>query len=500
MSPDQLSLGQLLTRAAERAPDRPALIHDSGTLTWAQVDEAAWRAATLLADLGLGPGQTLGLCTSKRPELVVAFLAAARLGALVAPINFKQRPHQVARQLEVGQVRALLLEASLDEVPEPGRAAIGERVLYVGPAGSWSGHTWDQVLTAPRASLPEVDPHTPVYLNFTSGTSGEPKAAVQTHAHIGWNALSGVEGLGFSEDDVFMGMFSVFSHPHEVFHRSLWVAGTAVLSDTLSPRIAASIIEEHGVTWMMAVPSFYELMAAHLRRGRHDLSSLRVLEAGGAWTPPDARVRIEAALGARFQPVWGSTEAAGAALSAPADHSIDATGRAITHYQARVTTPEGTEAAPGQTGELWLRGPAVCSSYLGNDQATAQTFVDGWYRTGDLFHHDGAGWLHFEGRRSEMMKVGGIRVFPLEIERVLLAHPLVEEVVVVRARERLRGEVPRAVLRLTPDARLSPDELKRWCRDHLADYKVPRIVEIRGEIPKLPNGKIDRKAVAEEQA
>jgi len=476
-------------------------VHASGTRTWAELDAEVDRAAAVLADMGLGRGQTLGLCTSKRPEVVTAFLAAARLGALVAPVNFKHRPPRVAAQLAVGQVRALLLEAGLDEAPSLGMEAIGDRVLYLGEAGRWSERTWHAVEGASPAPLPEVRPDEPVYLNFTSGTTGEPKAAVQTHAHILYNALSGVEGLGFGQRDVFMGMFSVFSHPHEIFHRSLWVAGTAVILDTLSPRTAALAIEEHGVTWMMAVPSFYQLMAAHLGQGRYDLSSLRVLEAGGAWVAPDARERIEATLGGRLVPVWGSTEACGAALAlAPEHRTEDATGRALPHYEARVFGEDGQAVEVGTTGELWLRGPAVSTTYLGNEAATASAFAGGWYHTGDWFHRDADGLLHFEGRRSDMMKVGGIRVFPLEIERVLLACPEVAEAVVVCATERLRGEVPRAVVRPAGGVDLGVSEVKRWCREHLPDYAVPRIVEIRDSIPKLPNGKIDRKAVSEERA
>ena len=158
-------------------------------------------------------------------------------------------------------------------------------------------------------------------------------------------------------------------------------------------------------------------------------------------------------------------------------------------------TETGAEAAPGEPGELWIRGPSVVSHYVNMPDESAAQFQDGWYATSDLVTRDEDGFVYFTGRRSEMLKIGGIRVFPLEIEQVIQQHPDVRDVVVVRAEERLRGEIARAIVTTRSGSTLTARSVQAYCRDRMALYKVPRIVEFWSEIPKIPNGKIDKRAV-----
>ena len=167
----------------------------------------------------------------------------------------------------------------------------------------------------------------------------------------------------------------------------------------------------------------------------------------------------------------------------------------IPGYEARIVGEDGRDVEVGDTGELWMKGPAVVSGYVNQPEETAAQFQGGWYATRDLVHADSDGFIYFSGRKSEMLKIGGIRVFPLEIEKALMAHPEVRNVVVVRAEERVRGEIARAIVQRVPGSTLDVRAVQAWCRSHLATYKVPRIVEFWRTIPTLPNGKIDKKAV-----
>lgn len=475
------TLGTLLRERARVDGTRPALIGAGQRLTWAELDAEADRVAARLVHLGLRPGDVLGLATAKRPEVVVTFLAAARAGVVVAPVNHKLLPEGVTSQLADAGVTALLAEPALAWVAELAAARVGARLL-------WVDDTWDR--TAPHVDLPAVAPDDVVYLNTTSGTTGEPKAALTTHAQILANARITSAGLGFGVDEVFLGMFSVFTHPHELFHRPLLTGAATVILDSLSPRVVAQTIAAHRVTWMMAVPSFYEMILDHADPGL-DLGSLRVLEAGGAVLHPDTVARLESSFAARVLPVWGSTETSGVALRAGADGHA----RVLPGYAARVVDAEGQPCPPGARGELQIQGPALVSGYRGRPEATAAVFRDGWYATGDVFTALPDGSLRFEGRATHMMKVGGIRVYPLEIERALVLHPDVLEAVVVAAHERIRGEVPRAIVRLAPDAAVGPRVLRRWCRQHLPTYKVPRTIEVWEAIPRLASGKVDLEAV-----
>jgi long-chain acyl-CoA synthetase len=295
-------------------------------------------------------------------------------------------------------------------------------------------------------------------------------------------------------------MFSVFAHPHELFHRSILVGGAFVILDTLSPRVVAQAVEQFRVRWMMAVPSFYEMLLDHGGPGepigRHDLSSLRVLEAGGAYVGAQALARMEARFDARFMPVWGCTEATGVALANGPHERVDgATGRPVEGYEIRVVDDRGRDVEVGSMGEMILRGPSMTQEYIGNEEETQALYQDGWYHTQDLVRCDDEGWFHFVGRKSEMLKIGGIRVYPLEIEKVLKDHPDIRDAVVVRAEERVRGEVARAVVSVAYGSTVDVRTLQTYCRERLAVYKVPRIVEFWREIPKMPNGKIDKQAV-----
>jgi long-chain acyl-CoA synthetase len=504
----ELTLGQILRAVAERQPEAPALLSFDRSFTWADLDAEVDRVAAFLAHAGLVPRSVLGLLCTKRPELVTVFLAVTRLGAIVAPVNHKLLTAQVADQLGTAGITHVLTERGFEDLifelrRDHGLLRSPGALIYAGPVGSEGAWSLDDAaLLDQDPPAWEGRPDTPCYLNYTSGTTGRPKGALTTHANIVYNALSGVEGLGFTGRDVFFGMFSVFSHPHEIFHRSLLVGGAFVVVDTLSPRVVCETVERFRVTWMMAVPSFYALMLDQGgvgAQGRYDLSSLRVLESGGAWVGAHAIEEMEARFpGATFMPVWGSTETTGVALAmAPGQPRCPgATGKPAPTYSIRVVDASGCTVPDGQEGEMWVSGPAVTRGYVEMPEETATLFRDGWYRTEDWVRRDEEGFIHFLGRQSDMIKVAGIRVYPLELERVLAAHPGVADAVVVRAEERLRGEVPRAVIRALAGFDLTADDLRAWCRTRLPAYKQPRIIEVWPEIPRLPNGKVDRKAIA----
>ena len=505
-----LPLGEVLRQTAARLPDRVAMIGAARQWTWRELDEAVDQAALLFESCGIGPGDPVGFLLSKRPEVVIGFLACARMGALQTPINFKLPLESVRDLIRTAGVRALLSEPDLQDLAEQLRADVPGPLLTVDGSGPLD-------LSAMRAFAGQrsgfkATADTPCYLNYTSGSTGRPKGALTTHRNILVNAVATIEGLGFTEDDTYLGMFSVFAHPHELFHRSILLGGAFVVIDSLNPRIIAEVIARHRVRWMMAVPSFYEMLLEAQESRAHDhpappLTSLRVLESGGAYVSPDMLVRMERRFNAIFLPVWGSTETTGVAIGMRADQPRrpGSTGMAVPGYDLRICYEEGhpregQEADTGDVGELFVRGGAVALGYIGQPAETAAHFRDGWYGTRDLMRRDADGYIWFTGRRSEMLKIGGIRVFPLEIEQVLLTHPAIRNAVVVRAEERLRGEVARAIIEPHPDgARPGPAltvrAVQAWCRERLALYMVPRIVEFWDDIPKLPNGKIDKKAI-----
>jgi long-chain acyl-CoA synthetase len=505
------TLSAVLAETVARVPDARALLSDERCLTWAELSDEAGRVAALLLSIGIRSGDVIGFAIDKKPEVVVGFLAAARIGAIMAPINFKLHHDRIEDQFRTSNITAILTQADRRGMMASIAAVLPEpaRRIYVGAPGPEGTTHYDAHRDlSPIGEQPGITPDTPCYYNYTSGTTGRPKGAVTTHRHILVNAVATIEGLGFTESDIFLGMFSVFAHPHELFHRSIVVGGAFAILDSISPRRIAEAVASFKVTWMMAVPSFYEMMLDYAAprdgreadlTGRHDLSSLRILESGGAYVGAETMERMEALFGATFLPVWGCTEATGVGIAngPGAWRKPGATGRPVPGYEVRAVDDAGNDVAPGSIGELLLRGPALAAGYVNQPEETAEAFIDGWYHTSDLIIIDEDGFIQFAGRRSEMLKIGGIRVYPLEIETALKSHPEVRDVVVVRAEERLRGEIARAVVQVEPGSRLTVRDVQAWCRQHLASYKVPRIVEFWAEIPKLPNGKIDKRAVTD---
>ncbi len=500
------TLGDALASTAARLPDRPALLSEERELTWSALDREVNRLAHLLLSMGVGKGDAIGFLIHKRPEVVTGFLAAARIGAVMVPVNFKLAPEALRSLFESAAIRAIFLEAA----HEPLLAHLGElrpppaRILAVAGPLAGGGVAYEASAGHPETP-PELDvsPEDPCYYNYTSGTTGRPKGAVTTHHNVLANAVSTIEGLGFGEDDVFLGMFSVFSHPHELFHRSILTGGAFAIVDSFSPRVILEAVARWRVRWMMAVPSFYEMMLDHgdarAREGLEspDTSCLRVLEAGGAYVGAETMARMEERFpGATFVPVWGSTEATGVAIAnGPGLRRPGATGRIMPGYHFRVVDEDGAPVAPGEIGELTLSGASLARGYIRNPEESAALFVDGWYHTRDLVRVDEEGWIYFTGRRSEMLKIGGLRVYPLEIEEAIRKHPEVRDVVVVGANDRVRGEMARAIVTTTPGSALDVRGVRHWCRASLATYKVPRVVEFWAELPRLPNGKVDKRAV-----
>ena len=500
------TLGDVLRQTAARVPDQPALLSEQGTWSWSALDREVDRVAARLQEAGVSPGQAVGFMINKRAEVVIGFLAVARVGAIVAPVNFKLHAEQLVDQFATAHIRTVLVQAEFDDLLFHLLPFIVDRkrLIYVGGPGRHEGQVWEGEATAPPAVAAPILADDACYYNYTSGTTGRPKGAVTTHRQILENAAATITSLGFRDEDVFLGMFSVFAHPHELFHRSLLTGGAFAILDSLSPRVIAQAVERYRVSWMMAVPSFYEMMLDYVaprgsgERAPHlaDVSSLRVLESGGAYVSAETLARMESAFGCLFLPVWGCTEASGVALANGPDHRVPgATGRLVDGYEMCVVGLDGQDLPVGEVGELLVRGPAVVERYVNAPDESSRHFIDGWYHTADLVRLDAQGFVHFAGRRSEMLKIGGIRVYPLEIEVVLKEHPEVVEAVVVRAEDRLRGEVARAVIATVPGSALSGRDAQAWCRDRLAGYKVPRLIEFWSEVPKLPNGKVDKKAV-----
>ncbi|MDP2315800.1 MAG: AMP-binding protein [Pseudomonadota bacterium] len=485
----RLTLDATLRLHAERRPDHVAILDRDRRVTWAELETTVARMASGLQAHGLRPGGHVLAFPQRTWELPALFLATARAGGIYTPIDGAD-PARIEHVIRRGGVDLAFApkDAEADVAArilgDPGRVIRGEAALLQLTHG------------APGALPPSTDPDRPCYVNFTSGSTSMPKGAPTTHANVQWNTRAVLDVFPFTEDERFLCLFAPYSHPHEHFARTLATGGTAVMLDTLRPRTVIRTLQDHAVTWVFAIPSVFDLLLTQVVPG-DTFPALRYCEAGGAVVPPELVRRVEGALGCQFIPIWGCTETTGVVLHVPPwepERRLEMLGKPVAHYEVKVID---TDEATG-VGELCVRGGAVVAGYPERPDATAEKFKDGWYHTGDLVREEDNGYLRFLGRREEMIKVGGVKVYLLDIERTIAAIPGVKQVVVVPARDPLRGEVPRAVIVPLPGAALSREDILSHCRKALPASMVPRIVEFRDELPAFPSGKLNKRAIVEQ--
>ena len=495
-------LADILSRAAARYGDKPALVTDTRTLSYTELDTLSDRVAAALAARDIAPGDRVSLYSQNRWEWIVAYHGILKAGAVVNPINVMLTPKEVqyvlgdcgARAIFSGPEKAAAVLDVAREVPGV------EHVVSFGDAPA--GAIDFAALIAAPAERPRVPAPAPTALStiaYTSGTTGHPKGAMLTERAVFLNpALMGTMHVRTDRDVVVTALPAPHVYGNIVITSLFMAGGTVALMERFDPEQALEWIARHRATMFEGVPAMYLTMLAHPALGRFDLSSLTRCTVGGQ-TIAEATMRAwEERSGAPLIEVWGMTELAGVgtthALYAPNVHG--SIGVALPGIEVRVAAFDDSTrtAKPGESGELMVRGPLVMQGYYGNDTATRETIEpDGWMHTGDVAIADDIGYFRIVDRRKDMIITAGYNVYPAEIERVLVTHPSVALVAVGPVADEVKGELARAYVVLRPAATAKETDLIDFCRPHLAAYKLPRSVKFVPDLPKTSTGKIMRR-------
>ncbi len=487
--------GQILSRNAAAMGERPAVMHKDRVVTHGELFVRTCAISTLFRDLGIRKGQCIGVLAGKNPCAIECFLAAALAGAVFFPVDCYQ-PRSVSEEI-VRRMQPSMLVAEADFFPMALELALfGDNISVVAASDKMPVHV--PSFADLDLSRPVVEPgirlmaDDPIYYNFTSGTTGRPKAAVTTLGNIHYNTLASNESFYLTGDDVHMCMMPIFVHPHELFARPLFLGGSFVLTDSVAPKSIAALIDKHHVTAFMAVASIYETLIQLPRHAHARLDSLRIPESGGMFATSDLVFAFRERYGKTMMPVWGSTEATGIAIASRPDEAYrpGTMGRPCPYYDVQIRSEEGGEAEVGEPGELVVGGPGVITSYYDDPDEASVCLAGGAFHTRDIVKQDQDGYIFFQCRQSSMMKVGGMKVFPTEIEECLRSHPDIIEVAVLKSHDTLRGEVPKAFIVKRPGAQLDRSGVIAHCRAHLHRFKTPRCIEFLEELPKTPGGKL----------
>lgn len=527
-----ITIGHALRQTAQRCPDRIAVTGMGERWTFAELDRRADALAHGWAALGVSRGDPVAVWLTNSPQWVACWMACARLGAILVPVNTRFKPDEVAyilRQSEarllvamdqywdfdyLGMIRALAPELDssrpgflhCENLPALRAVVLWNSVEAPGTTHLEAVREAGERRLAAGEVLPAAQAADPVIIVYTSGTTGHPKGAVHGHAILR-NVANVARVMRMGSEDVILGHMP-FYHVAGAFTQVIpcvMLGCTLVTLAQWVPDEALATIERERVTIFGGIPTHFIDCLDAIRRQPRDVSCLRSAWIGGAPVTPDVAMAARTELGLKsLQAVYGMTETTAATVfsehDAPLEILCENKGRPIGEFEVAVVDPATGQALPtGHTGEVRVRGHLVMQGYYRNAQATAEAITpEGWFRTGDLGEFDSQGYLKITGRLKEMFIVGGSNAYPAEIERMLQSRPEIKQAVVVGVPHARLGEVGFAWVQLHDGHSLSADALIADCRSAMADYKVPRHVRFVPDFPRTSTGKIQRFVLAQQ--
>ena len=524
-----------LETSARRYPDKAALVFFGRAMPYRELAHTAERLAAYLHSVGVRQGDRVILLMQNLPQLVAAHFAILRANAVVVPVNPMNLAEELKHYITDGEVKVAIASADLSaELAKASNALpAGQRLdhllvtqpgEYLPPPGqgdaipaawqAWlttpqplptleggSTATWQDALacTAPVPTL-TVGPQDLSVLPYTSGTTGLPKGCMHTHRSIMHNAVaSALWGQGSSENVTLTvsPMFHITGMV-SVMHASIYLGATMVLMPRWDRELAGQLISRYQVTNWTNIPTMVIDLFASPNFRQFDLRSLAYIGGGGAAMPQAVAQRLLEEYGLTYQEGYGLTETAAPSHNNPAQHSKQqCLGMPFIGTESFIANPDTLEPMPqGEQGEIVVSGPQVFSGYWRSEGATRAAFFerDGkrFFRTGDLGWMDAEGYFFITDRLKRMINASGFKVWPAEVEALMFRHPGIQEACVVSAKDAYRGETVKAVVVLRPShkGQVSEEDVIAWCRENMAAYKVPRIVEFVDALPKSGSGKV----------
>lgn len=488
---------------AEVQPDAPVLLFEEETITWAEFDVRVRSLADGLRGMGIGPGDRVACLMHNRPEFLELFWASVRLGAIFAPLNVRLALPElrwIIADLEPSVVAtdddfldtAVHLEGDVERWITPDRELPVPHTTFEALRRGGDGR--------PQPTLPSSGD--PAMLLYTSGTTGRPKGAIISHGNIHAQSVNWMACFGTTRHDrglLFLplcftgGLLAASMNP-------FLAGGSMVITKGFDPPALLRVIARDRPTWFTAVPTMVQRLFEHPDAPATDLSSMRMVESGGS---PVTVPLIEhmRSLGFELMQGYGLTEAsAGCSLYLQEWEGIrkaGSCGKRVPLGDAKVVDDDGEECSADEIGELLISGPMVFQGYWRNPEASAQAVVDGWLHTGDLARRDDDGFFYIAGRKKEMIITGGLNVYPLEVERVLQGVEGIAEVAVVGLPDDRWGEAVSAFLRVRPGHEDVVDRLADHCREHLADYKVPKRFTVVEDFPRTASDKVLKRVLVD---
>jgi long-chain acyl-CoA synthetase len=493
------SLGQVLPAAAAKYGDKIALITGDRTFSFRQLNQLSDALAASLTKLGVAAGDRVTLYAANSWEWLVSYYGTLKTGAIVNPINVMLTPAEVAYVTRDCGAKVLIGNRDKVAAVLAAGAACSTNIIF-GADALADALMFDELISQPSEfEVVPVAPERVSTIGYTSGTTGHPKGAMQSHRAVILNgAMTAQLHAKTSADTVVTALPCPHVYGNVVFNGAMMYGLTLVLHVRFDAAEILGSIQAHRATMFEGVPTMYMYMLALPNFDGYGLASLTRCTVGGQTMPVAKMQEVERRFGCPLIELWGMTEIAGLGTTFPCygPHTSGSIGVALPYCQARIASVSDAAVTmpPGEVGELMIKGPIVMLGYYGNEKATAETIEpDGWLHTGDLASMDEAGQIFVVDRKKDMINTAGFKVFPAEIERVIAAHETVAMVAVGSQPDDLKGETAKAYVVLKSGAKPDSDSILELCRKELAAYKVPRAVQFVPDLPKTSTGKIMRR-------
>ncbi len=505
----QNNLGLFLSKRAFLSPELEGYVEGDGSfrLTYRELNASANRLGNALAADGIEKGDRVGLLLMNSREFMEAYFALAKIGAVVVPLNWRL----VADELEFilkdsGTKRLIFGEEFVDTVAElhsRGDKTDITQWLQVVDEGEAAHFATDY--RAFRDAGDDAEPTVGgsdddmLYIMYTSGTTGLPKGVVHTHNTAIWGLMTIGATAEYQDKDRYLACLPMFHvgalTPLAV---NVWRGATSIVMRAFDPNRAWQLIQDEQITTGLAVPAMLNFML-QVPYDQYDYSTLRWMMTGAAPVPVSLTKKYHE-LGVGVLQVYGLTESCGPACLMDADNALrkpESTGRAFFHTEVKIAAEDGRDMPIGEAGEVWVKGAHIMREYWNRPDATAETLVDGWLRTGDVATMDEEGFVAIQDRIKDMIISGGENVYPAEIEGVLASHPGIVEAAVIGQESEKWGESPLAIV-VKSDPDLTEADVINYCQGKLAGYKQPKAAVFVDEIPRNPSGKILKRVLREE--
>ncbi len=506
-----MNLRELVENQAEKYKDKPFLYWQDETVSYSQINELTNKVANFLYDLGIRKGDKVSVYLPNMPQYVYLYLGIPKIGAVTGPVNALFKPREVKFVVGHSEAKAIVTIPKFIPLVNEIKKDLPnlKHVIVIGEPVEGTLNFTELMNKASTDAPHEVDideKEDPAAILYTSGTTGFPKGVLQTHFNIRRNAEMIKDFLKAGEDYRFMLILPLFHVNAQIvtIMGPFTIGASCILTPGFSAQTHWETVAKYKASTFSCVPTVLSILL-RMPHENLDLSSLKFIICGAAPLPVEVFREFEKTFNCKIVEGYGLTEGTCASSVNPLPtetedrRKIGSIGIPLPGNEMKIVDNDGNDVPPNSKGEIIVKGDNIMKEYFKNPEANAETLKGVWLYTGDIGYMDDDGFFYITDRKKDMIIRGGENIYPREIEEVLYSHPDVSLATVIGVRDKIYGELPKAFVVLKEGKSVSDEEIIGYCKKNLADFKVPKYVEFRDDLPKTPTGKIMKQPLREEE-